>query len=179
MGWKYDTPERFKSLYGVKSADLQGQLRSARDKRTALGGELYRTIPGGYEFMPVSLGGLQLWAPVIRAVCRKTVVETPLVERDGSVKEIISTDDWIINIRGVIKRSDGEWPDAELEQLLDIYRRNEAVSIQSALTNRLLNGAEYVVITNLSLPERQGYTQSVEYQIECVADKPFELVIDE
>lgn len=179
MGWKLDTPERFKSVYGVKAKDLEGQLPRAQKKQTALGGELYRETAKGFEFMPILLGGVQLWNPVVRAVSRKTVIETPLVERNGSVKEIISTDDWILSIRGTIKNADGAWPDLELSELLEMYARNEAIPIRCALTDRLLNGNEYVVITNLSLPEKPGFVQSIEYSIECVSDIPFELELED
>lgn len=179
MGWRLDTPARFKSLYGVKSEDLEQGLAKSERNLTALGGQLYRSVGSTYEFMPVRLGGLQLWNPIIRAVCRKTVVETPLVERNGSVKEIVSTDDWVINIKGTIKLSGGGWPDQALEDLLAMFYRNEAVSIESALTARLLNGNEYVVLTNLSLPDKQGKEQSIDYEIECVSDIAFELELND
>lgn len=165
----------------IRSDDLKKQIASneRRSQTPALGGTLWREKDGIYEFMPVKLGGVQLWGPQIRITGRKTIVETQLVERGGSVKEIISTDDYIINIRGVIKTTDGLWPDEELNILLELYRKNEAVPIESAKTASVLNGNEYVVITNLSLPGNPGFVESIRYEIECVSDTPFTLELND
>lgn len=152
-----------------------------KEQITGIGGQLWKPRAGnaGYEFMPVTLNGVALWNPIIRASGRKTVVETPMVDRGGSVKEIISLDDYVISIRGTIKRQDGYWPDAEIAELLDVWRLNEAIPIESALTGRLLNGNEYVVITHLDFPDRQGFVESIDYSIECVSDIPFMIELNE
>lgn len=181
-----ENKKRKEVFFGIEAEDLRSnEWNSKSDQKnqsTGLGDRLWY-LPGfdinGYQFMPVKLGGIQLWNPVIRAVGRKTVVETPMVERIGSVKEIISLDDYVINIRGVIKRTDGLWPDDELAELIELWKRNEAIPIQSALTGRLLNGNEYVVLTNLTLPDKPGFVESLEYEIECVSDIPFVLELDE
>lgn len=174
------TSQKVKDINHPDFKDLQNGY-GKRAQLTGLGDKIWMEPQdnGVYQFMPVSLNGISLWNPIIRAVGRKTIVETPLIERRGSVKEIISIDDYVINIRGIIKRKDGYWPDRELEELLSLYRLNEAIPIQSALTGRLLNGEEYVVITNLDLPEQPGFVESINYSIECVSDIPFELELEE
>lgn len=152
-----------------------------KDQRTALGDRLWfdpDTGGTGYQFMPVNIGGVQLWAPSIRLSGRKTIVETPMVELSGSVKEIISLDDYVIQIRGVIKRKDGLWPDDEMDELRQLWQRNEALPIINALTGHFLNGNEYVVITNLNLPEPNGFVESIRYELECVSDIPFNLEVE-
>lgn len=173
---------KYKALFGPSVEELAQEMQpnTKREQSLSVGGELWRQLPNGvYEFMPIVLGGVQLWGPQIRIVGRKTIIETPLVERKGSVKEIISTDDYIISIRGTIKRQDGLWPEEELARLIELYERNEALEIESAITNRILNGDEYVVITNLQLPGKPGFTESIDFEIECVVDIPFELELDE
>lgn len=180
-----DIPSWAKSVYGFTKEDLKSGVRRVNKhvQSSSLEVKVWRERnnpkeQGGWQFMPVVLGGVQLWEPVIRLVARKTVVETPLVERDGSVKEIISMDDYIINIRGIIKNNTGLWPDEEIGMLAELYRRNEAIPIISALTSHFLNGNEYAVITNLNIPETPGYVESVRYEIECVSDIPFELELE-
>lgn len=174
---------KYKALFGVRQDELAKDIPPASNKKgqaSQVGGTLWQQgVNGIYQFMPVILGGVPLWAPQIRLTGRKTIVETQLVERKGSVKEIISTDDYIINIRGIIKRQDGLWPEQELAQLISLYERNEAVEIESAITNRVLNGIEYVVITNIQLPGKPGFVESIPYEIECVVDIPFVLELDQ
>lgn len=176
MDFSFDLPEQYKALYGVKAESFGLQKD---ERRTALGDRLFRKAPHGYFFMPVNLGGIELWNPIMRMTTRKTVIETPMVERPGSVKEIISPDDWIINIRGIIKRPDGIWPDAELDDLNSMWLRNEAIPINSVMTSIFMNGEENVVITNLSIPDRPGQTEAVVYELEMTSDIKFDLEIDE
>jgi hypothetical protein len=182
MGFQNEYQEyrtRFERLDPKKFDDLP--KATAKDQQTHNGKSLWREIDktrGIFEFMPVKIGELDLWNPVIRVTARKTIVETPLVEREGSVKEIISLDDYIINIRGIIKNKTGLWPADEVKQLFDLWKQNKALPIQSALTAIALSGNENVVITNLSLPEQQGKVESVAYEIECVSDQAFSLEIE-
>lgn len=180
MGYLNNSEEKQLASYGLGKKDLGLPNNEKRKGLSSIGAMAWKVGDEGTdEFMPVKLGGVQLWAPVMRIAGRKTVVETPLVEQNGSVKEIISTDDYVISIRGTIKRKDGKWPDEELLTLLELYQRNEAVPILSAKTAALLNGNEYVVITNINLPDKQGFTESIAYNIECVSDIPFVLELDD
>lgn len=175
MAFIFDIPQQFRGLYGFRAESLEV---NARNPRSTLGDEVFKMKEGVWQFMPVSLGGIDLWNPIIRIQGRKTVVETQMVERAGSVKEIISLDDYVINIRGLIKRVDGSWPDRELAELEALWTRNEAIPIRSAITAILMNGNEYVVLTNLNLPERPGHTELIAYEMEMVSDTQFELEIE-
>lgn len=125
MGLIIDIPGNEAATYGFNSKNLENRIpdgSSRREQRTALSDRLWldpQTGEAGYQFMPVAIGGIQLWNPIIRLAARKLVVDTPMVEMDGSVKEIISIDDYIINIRGTIKNTDGLWPDDDVAALKD------------------------------------------------------------
>lgn len=162
--------------------DIKDRLPNAQERKkqaTALGDKIWLEQNSGYQFMPVALDGIQLWHPRIRVTAKKNIVETHLVERNGSVKEIVSTEDFVINIQGTIKRTDGLWPDEELGQLIEIWKKNEAIPIKSAITGRLLNGHEEVVIKSIDLPDRPGFVESIDYAIECISDIPFLLELNE
>lgn len=173
----YDLPDEFKALYGVRASGFN--LDKVND-RTAMGSRLYKQGPSGWYFMPVKLATeLELWNPIMRITARKTVIETPMVEMPGSVKEIISNDDYVINIKGIIKRPNGTWPDTELEQLKRLWDLRAAIEIESALTGIFLKGNEYVVLTNMSIPDKPGSTEAVLYELEMVSDTIFPLEITE
>lgn len=182
---RLDTPERFRAVYGFSKEDLNPERIRKYDQVVNQGVNVWRKRgragenATGYEFMPCSIGGVVLWNPIMRCSSRKTVIDTPLVERRGAVKEIVSTDDYVITIRGTIKRPDGYWPADEIEALNEMYLRNEALPILSPRTAILLNGNEYVVITNIDFPEKPGFTESVDWMIECTSDIPFSLELDE
>lgn len=172
---------RMKALYGVDAEKYNDvpDIKGKKAQVSSLGKALWNSKNGKWEFMPVTLGGVELWNPIIRITARKTVVETPMVEQEGSVKEIISLDDYIINIRGIIKTADGTWPNDEIAALAELWKRKEAIPIFNAKTAHFLNGNENVVITNLTIPESPGKTESEAYEIECVSDIAFSLELDE
>ncbi len=65
----------------------------------------HKGLMGIEFFMPVALNGYQLpLEPIISISGKKTIIETPLTgnTRRGTVKEIITTDDYEVKIRGII-----------------------------------------------------------------------------
>lgn len=149
------------------------------ERRSALGNRLYKRGTTGYCFMPVKLGGVELPNPIIRLTGRKEIEETTLVERGGSVKEIISLSDYVINIKGIIKNTDGTWPDAQLSEINDLWQQNAALKIDSVLTSIFMNGNEYAVLKSLQIPDTAGSPQISRYEMELVSDTQFTLEIPE
>lgn len=138
---------------------------------------------GQLYFMPVyiAVDGTTIEIPhaVVSFTSKKTIVETPLVGRNGSVKELISTDDYEISITGVIESKDRRnYPEAEVKQLEQLYERNEAVELICALGDMLLGDNTMVVIKSCRFPAVKAveYTQVVEFT--AVSDQPFELEIE-
>jgi hypothetical protein len=135
-----------------------------------------RSYLGESLFMPVALGGVLLPnEPTISLSSSKTIVETPLVSstRHGTVKELISIDDWRITLRGIaITDTDTEiYPEDWIDKLHKLYLRNESVEIVCGLT-QLLN-IQRVVIKNFELPEMIGIQHAQAYQLELVSDYEF------
>lgn len=134
-----------------------------------------KDMEGRWYYMPIRLGDVELWNPVIRATTKKTIIETALTERPGSVKEIINRQDYVFSIKGIIKRSDGTWPEEEVRQLNALFQREEALEIDSPLTCVLLAGQEeMVVIKDFKLPIPKGET-AIPYELELVSDIDFDL----
>ena len=135
-------------------------------------------------FMPVVLNGVSLWFPVISVIeLNRQVVETDMVERSGSVKEIISTDDLVINIKGLIVGVNNQWPEDEFTQLCSLFAINRSVEIKSVITNIAFNKAfgqmeqdkHMVVIKRVPITPKVGVKHVIPYELNLVSDTIFEL----
>ncbi|NLR66922.1 hypothetical protein HGH92_21620 [Chitinophaga varians] len=135
-------------------------------------------------FMPVSIGTTQLGNdlvlrnPVMKITCRKTIVETAMVNRAGTVKELINTEDYKINIRGIIIREDNMYPLEEIKELNDYFEKNIAFFIRSALTDLFMKDGDRVVFTDITWPEVVGVENVKPYEINLITDSKFKLILD-
>lgn len=137
---------------------------------------------GRSYFMPVSLGAtpgardLELRNPVVKITCRKTIVETAMVNRPGTIKELINTEDYKINIKGIIIREDNKFPLDEIAQLNDYFTMNMVLYIRSKLTDVFLKDGAPVVFTDIAWPETVGVENVKAYEINLISDSSFKLV---
>lgn len=121
---------------------------------------------------------IELPNAIISVTGKKTIVETPMVGRKGSVKELISVDDNEVSIAAFIQSPDGTYPEAEISQIRDLFNINESVELISALTDLIFDEGDKVVITGIEFPATPGVEDGQAIRIECVTDKEFELIID-
>lgn len=138
-------------------------------------------ITGTPFFMPIQLGGILLPnEPTLVITARKNILETALVgsTRRGTVKELISVEDYEIVIRGVALnyKSRVVYPEDMVKELHELFQRNESLPVSSALTNLL--GIYRLVIRQLILPEMTGIQHAQAYEFQCVSDEDFILEID-
>lgn len=142
----------------------------------------YKDTMGRWVFMPVTLthhtvGCYELPYAIMSITSKKTIVETPLVGRSGSVKELISMDDYTISITTVLVGEGGAYPEAEIEMIDKIWRLNECVEITSAFTDLVFGGNDNIVIKSIKYPSMQGVEDAQIVTLECVTDLPFELYV--
>ena len=98
-----------------------------------------------------------------------------MVGRKGSVKELISLDDYEISILGVALSDD--FPEAPLTELNELYNINESVILKCALTDIFLEEDDRVVIRSMDISDMKG-TETVQiFKMELVTDRSFELII--
>jgi len=147
------------------------------------GTELFaRDHLGRWYFMPVYFiaGGQTVEFPtaLVSAKTQKIIIKTPMVERGGSVKELIATDDYEINLAGIIINHAGQYPEDEIAQIRALYDRNESVEMVSAITSLLLDPDDKVVIESIDFPPTPGLENGQVVKMKCITDKPFELIID-
>lgn len=117
--------------------------------------------------------------PVLSYDSRKRIVETPLTERNSTVKEYINTDGWAIRIRGYAVGKNNEYPEEQLQALIRLYELNKPLEIKNVITDMLLvkpESTDNVVITSFRLLENKGVKNIREYEMMLVSDAPFSLI---
>lgn len=159
-----------------------------RREQSNMGQPFYAKNLLGLEiFMPITLihkstdnveRKLLLQNTIISMKTKKTIVETPLINRQGSVKEQISIDDWDISIKGMIVSADNDYPDDAVRELKDFVDINEALDIASVLTSIFLDKDEKVVIRDFELSEMRGIQHAQGFTMSLISDIDFKLIIE-
>lgn len=182
MEFTFNLAQAFKSNFGY---DVPEQFNvenySGRQLYSKLGSPFFKSDIFGREFfMPVILNGVLLPFAVIGVRLRKSIVKTELVERDGTVKEIISSNDFEINIKGIVIHPDGDvFPEDDISSLFKIYQKNSAMVMQSALTDIFIPQDDSVIVEDLSFPPISGTEHARPYEINLITDKIFTLELIE
>ncbi len=138
---------------------------------------------GNELFMPIWLirpnnSRLLLQNTVSDFTNKKTIVETPLVNRKGTVKEEVSINDWEINVKGIIVSSDGCYPDDQVSELNELYEWGVSLGIENARSSLLLGDEEMVVIRSLRFPELKGMKNVQPFEMNMVSDYAFDLIME-
>lgn len=192
----------FQQAFGYNTDAFDPQFdKTVNSKQSAgsAGTPFYAVSDLGVEyFMPVTLvysagstsagsttqqtqKSVELPYPIISISAKKTIVDTPMTERNGTVKELISARDLEITVKGFAIGKRNEFPEAQIAAIETLYEQQDALSIQCALTDIFLvrsdrSGSDNVVITELSFPEIEGVTNIRPYELKMVSDEPFNLI---
>ncbi len=195
----------FERTFGYKTLAFEPKFEKVKGgnerKEQGVGGSAYyATDPSGVEYyMPVTLiypdssGGdasannsvrLKRWNlpfPVISVECKKTIIETALTGRNGTVKELIGGQDYVITIKGFLVGVNNEFPEEDVSTLRSIYEQNIALSIECPLTDIFLlrpnrNGSDKVVMSDLKLPVVTGVKNIRAYELKLLSDEAFNLI---
>jgi hypothetical protein len=174
MAASFDIQKIFRESWGyhppIFDVALQPEQSTNRANYFAKG--LY----GRPYFMPVKLGTVDLPNPVIRITNKKTIVETAMVNRTGTVKELIGTEDYKINIKGIIIMENNNYPEDDINKIHELYKQNISFRISSPLTDIFLTEDNHVIITDITWPEISGIQNVKTYEMNLVSDNPFELI---
>lgn len=156
--------------------------------RVQLGGNILGQpifMPVGIEIPPIITGGkselvLLPNEPTVAISAKKTIVKTALVgsKRPGTVKELISIDDYDIVIRGISisLNSKKVYPEDEVFKLHEMFKVGKSLKIVCGLTALL--GIGTVVIESFDLPTMIGVQHAQAYEIKLVSDSDFVLEQD-
>lgn len=132
--------------------------------------------------IPESAGSFRAYTlpdwPLIDVSAAKNIIKTPLKGRNGTVKEYINIDDYQVTIRGILINYDSEaYPEDLVNELHQLFVINAEMQVITPLLNLL--DVHNLVITDLKLPEVEGYNNIQPYIIQAISDEPVELIIQD
>lgn len=179
------TSEQIGELFNIPSSTKGGQY-------TPKGSLLKETVNGVEIWLPVRFydgPALLMHLPysVVKISTKKTIIETPLAERKGTVKEQFSFEDYSISIKGFLIDENREFPESQLEQLKQLYNKSQAVTLDNALTNIFLTDPDLrqdeqrrVVIYDLDIAEVTGGRLHVRpFSMNLKSDSVFTLELED
>lgn len=128
-------------------------------------------------FSPLEGSQMVLDCPLIDLQRAKRIVKTNIAGLDGAVKELIAMDDFEITIRGVFVTPDSLdlQPLDAIAELYALFEIAEAIPVASELLSLL--GIYSLVIERIRLPDAEGFPSVQAYELDCVSDSPFELLL--
>ncbi len=174
---EFDVKDIFRKAFGYEAPkDFTVAQAQPKVERSSLGQPYYKEDALGREFfLPVEIDGFLVPFAVISVTAKKTIVSTAMPERGGTVKELISIDDYAINIKGILLQEN--FPEAEIRQVQNIFLKNKSVALRSVLTDIFLNGEfeHKVVIKTIKWNATSGVEHAKPFEIECESDMIFVL----
>lgn len=100
-----------------------------------------------------------------------TIVRTPITEKKGSVKEIISHDDYKFTIRGFLIDKNRKVPDQQILDLVDLKESTEEKTLHGGYPELFLDKTCRIVISDLEFPEVQGKNHWIRpFTLTCESD---------
>ena len=113
---------------------------------------------------------------VLCTVSRPTViVKTQINQRNGTVKEYITKDDFAITINGIITGANGQRPTEIINELVAICEAPVSIPISSKFLNDF--GIYNIVVNDYTMPQTAGGWSKQEFTINAISDEPLELQI--
>ena len=170
IGLPFPKPQKQQAIYVAKTYDWT-------DKLTYEGYNNKKDFLGRFIFMPVELEDLLLEAVAMNLQVQKKIVKTAVAGRQGTVKELISTQDYKITLKGfLINRKDNNYPTEQVEKLKNIFEKNTSITIKSPLTD--IFEITKVVIESLNLPETKH--QNIQpFSMSLLSDDDFTAILNE
>ncbi len=113
-------------------------------------------------------------ASIVEINRAKIIQRTQIAGRNGSVKELISDDDFDIRIRGLIVNEDSDAPPEEgVRWFMETVNVPQAIQVECELFDWL--GIDEVVIRDYSLFQLEGYQHVMAYTLNLWSDEPIEV----
>ncbi|HBV14943.1 DUF6046 domain-containing protein [Chryseobacterium carnipullorum] len=101
----------------------------------------------------------------------KTIVRTPVVERKGSVIEIVDIENPKFTIRGFLIGKNRTVPEKDIVNLQKLFESSRSIELHGGYVELFLNKSCKVVISDLEFPEVQGFNHYIRpFTIICEAD---------
>lgn len=127
--------------------------------------------------------------PIMTIQSSINVVETVVTGLDGTVKEVTSTSDYAVSIKGFLvststtivnkggflyELTPTEFPQEELRQLRRFFESKKSVEVVDGKLLSFFNITK-LLIKSYSFPKFEGYSYMCPFEMECVSDVDFAL----
>lgn len=153
---------------------------AARLDTSSLGQAYYANDDLGREhYLPLFINDMLIPFAIVGVTAKKTIVNTPMPERGGTVHELISIDDYVFTIKGIFINDSNDYPEQNVKDLFALFQVNQSVVMRGVLPAIFLNGnfEERVIISEVRFPQVQGIENAVPFEMICESDMAFELEI--
>ena len=158
-----------------KEFDKSLLKQSITNKNSIGTAKIGRTHLGTPFFMDVEIDKTRLPnEPLLTFSTQKRIIQTVVVgsQNRGTVKELISANDYKIKIEGVcIEPGKREYPTDQVNKIIKLCQLQEALEFKNDLAQLL--GIEKIVITGYNLDKMEGQPYSQRYTIDAISDDDF------
>jgi Domain of unknown function (DUF6046) len=107
----------------------------------------------------------------------KNIISTPVVGRNGTIKEYVSDGDFAIKIQGVLASGNSLYPKEAFSDLLELLQTPDAIAVTSWFLQQF--NIFNLVITDYACPQAEGFENMQPFEISALSDTPIELVLQE
>lgn len=128
--------------------------------------------------MPIQIGTLSLPnEPLIEVMGANRILMTPVAggRRKGTVKEIISEDDHVLRIRGIIVNDQGIYPATEVLALRTLLKSKKSLPVVNAVCR--IHGISRIVFERWRFFDMEGVPAAQAYEIYAISDEEIELTL--
>ena len=131
---------------------------------TGIGENNYMDLEGNI----VSYYPIRIDSVIMTVEQSKTIVKTALQGRKGTIKEYISSGDYIISAKGVIDNTINEYPELAVGFLTKIANIPDQIKVTSKFLQQF--SINYVVIERFRFTEKQGSRDIQPFELTMVSD---------
>ena len=133
------------------------------------------SMMGTPVMFPMKLDGYDMPnEPMAHVTGNKIIVKTQVAGVQGSVKELISEDDYMVTIEGLIINEDGDdFPEEITRRIIEICQKPKAVKVQSDFL--AMFDIHYLAIENYNFQGVPGAQNVQSYTINGMSDRPLTL----
>jgi hypothetical protein len=180
---EFVAPTPVETLEGNDKFTLPAERTEGKDTYVSyLGTPVYAPLQikdGSYTLneKKISYRGIDLKNVLYDVSFGKNVVKTAIQGRNGTVKELISLTDRSVNIKGVLVSPNNEYPEEQVQRLLEICDLQTDIEVVSSYL--ALFKVYNLVIEDCKFPQREGFRNLQAFELSCVSDSPIEVGINE
>lgn len=134
------------------------------------------------QFNPVTIvfdNGEEFFLPntLVDIELANNIESTKIPGRDGTVNELIGSEDVIINVSGTYNNRDEVFPFEALQTIRKLWMNKSAIEIINPVTDYFLEDDQKVIIKAMNIPNLEGVNSVQRYSIQFKSDIISELYV--